>query len=594
MEVLDSDPLWLVPPDENRLAAVPERRIIGPCVIMHRKIIRTNEMCEGAINVLLSAPMGAVAQLEHREGIKFHFFIPRVIEELQQQTEQAPPAGGEDEEAGPPPPSGDPPLLSTVLVPVCNGAADVVDLLQENAAEPDVVDYRGVVALALYLVTRDDSSGALRRAVESILAKNNLRVDGPGKRGDGDGKRGPAGAPDRKALKRSIEAMNGTTHHAMEAACAFHTRPSPPGGRGATEDWSLCLQTPLDLTVMLAALCPGFSPPPRDAPHEAHLDAFVRALTGTAGNNHHPSFYGLHEHAQLPLRTMALSDMGFGVAGPGLCALEVAGRGQAWDFRRRQSVKSTRLPLLRAPSLDPERAAEERSRETFLSENPPMFDNNREGALGRLKLHASRFISSHEYDLTLLARERSIVARADAANPRSLGKPELQHVVPRRSVAPWPTPMSDSDDEPEDDERSKMWRATSPGCWDLRHAYDTALGPIKVMFLLCFNVCPMYSGKKKQQERTGTAKTYPSMRLLKMHTLRAPASDGRLVPVAAALLVQKYEAKKPLRLEADCDGHVVVPSSFVDVSGSSRTPSVLLARTDAALDGESGPVWPSR
>ena len=202
-----------------------------------------NELDEGAFDVFTNPPSdNPQAALRHRENVKHMYFVIRLIEELRKTPPQAPAPAPAQATAGSDSQEGDSdervelqvaPLENVVLVPICETEREAIDVMRANAAEPEINNYVGVVAFAVYLVTRDDATPALAAALRSIVSRNQFNIGGEappppaGGRGRGRGlvpNRSAVNPQRRELLRQSVEAMNGSADHDMERTCVFHHR----------------------------------------------------------------------------------------------------------------------------------------------------------------------------------------------------------------------------------------------------------------------------------------------------------------------------------------------------------------------------------
>ena len=394
--------------NSGRATSAPWSRVAGP-FFLAMSAYRTNEHNDGSFDVHSAPPGETGRDVELREYIKLQAVLFRLVQIMSRVPEAAQPAAApaprrddleEEAEAEPEAPQAQEPqaprpaLVNMYVVPVCGDRDDVMPLLRANAADPAVVDYRGVHGFAWYLETREDAAHALVDAIEILIAENKQRTSAAPQRPRGRGGGAPAGAAppsngpgaaSRARLRDSVEAMNGPApHHDLGRNCMFHTRRGP--GVTDSEDWSLTVRGVDDLAFLVSTLTRGWEP----ANRRPTLDDVAAVFCLRGASNWRPAFFRLPPRAALPLRLGDNCDFGMGA---GLAALRVLP--SAVDFNSRGRAKVTRFPLLREHSSNPALARGERVRFAFIKENPPMLNaTTEEGVIRRLKLHAARTLAA--------------------------------------------------------------------------------------------------------------------------------------------------------------------------------------------------------
>ena len=560
--------------NSGRATSTPWSRVAGP-FFLAMSAYRTNEHNDGSFDVHSAPPGETGRDVELREYIKLQAVLFRLVQIMSRVPEAAQPAAApaqrrddleEEAEAEPEAPQAQEPqaprpaLVNMYVVPVCGDRDDVMPLLRANAADPAVVDYRGVHGFAWYLETREDAAHALVDAIEILIAENKQRTSAAPLRPRGRGGGAPAGAAppsngpgaaSRARLRDSVEAMNGPApHHDLGRNCMFHTRRGP--GVTDSEDWSLTVRGVDDLAFLVSTLTRGWEP----ANRRPTLDDVAAVFCLRGASNWRPAFFRLPPRAALPLRLGDNCDFGMGA---GLAALRVLP--SAVDFNSRGRAKVTRFPLLREHSSNPALARGERVRFAFIKENPPMLNaTTEEGVIRRLKLHAARTLAAGCWDLTMLAPAgTSVVYPNHGADEPQLEAPVLPEGQPEGGA-------------PGLDGEVGWWQLVGdqPGNWELRRQYDCAGGPTSV----------------------GPTRDRPHrLRLTGCLTLRC----GDEV-VGAHLRVEGYGRAEQKTLPFNEAGEAVMgPGIMVDPrvnerAGRKRPASVVLAHVNA----NPGPVWPGR
>ena len=161
--------------NDGRATTAPWSRVAGPFFVA-MNAYRTNEYNDGAFEIHSAPPGETGCDVELREYIKMQAVLARLVGILSR-TPEAPAvvegapqrqrqqrddvedsepdeAEPEPQPEGAAPPADRPQLVNLYVVPVCGDRDDVMPLLCANAADPAVVDYRGIHGFAWYLVTR--------------------------------------------------------------------------------------------------------------------------------------------------------------------------------------------------------------------------------------------------------------------------------------------------------------------------------------------------------------------------------------------------------------------------------------------------------
>ena len=447
----------------------PWCKLAGP-IVLPLSIYRTSERGDGMLDMFRDAPRDTRARVEQREAVKLQFLLFEMARRLAAPPPPRPPAekgegedGGEatDDEAAADPAA---PLEGVFVIPVYKDADELDEMLMANAANPDVVDYSGVHAMAWYLSFRGEAHDAVVEVLSAILARNKLAygTGPPPKRQAAPSK---LVEQNRIIYRSNVDAMNGPNPSHTIEKCMF--RLERGGEHGMTSDWSLTFRDADDLAFMLETVCDGWRRPPAGVRIEDIAEVFTRPVAAANnGSSTLPAFYRLPPTAQLALRSNNANVTFGGSVTKAALWLPVSELPNMHTYGRVVS-----FPMLRMPAADPDLAAAECSRCAWLINDQTVRRGmNAEGMFERLKLHTTRTLEGRCWDLSLLAQAGTEVARQNFADGQ-------------RAVLAPPTLVPgdpDGEDGEEDGDGHGWWRpyrGNDRAGWELRAPYDTAKGP---------------------------------------------------------------------------------------------------------------------
>ena len=291
----------------------PWCKIAGP-IVLPLSIYRTNERGDGMLDMFRDAPKDTRARVEQREAVKLQFLLFEMARRLASPPAPKPPAekgfgapAGVDDEAGadatddeaPAVPVA--PLEGAFIIPVYRDADDLDEMLTANAANPDVVDYSGVHAMAWYLSCRGEAHEAIVEVLAAILARNKLMY-GTGPPSKKQAVPSKLVEQNRITYKSNVDAMNGPNPSHVIEKCMF--RLERGGERGMTSDWSLTFRDTDDLAFMLETVCVGWRRPPGGVRVEDIAEVFTRSVAAAHnGSNALPSLGGASSRSFILIMT---------------------------------------------------------------------------------------------------------------------------------------------------------------------------------------------------------------------------------------------------------------------------------------------------
>ena len=338
MQSLKAEPLWLSPED-NKVAPWEN---IAQFYVDPKAFARLDELGFGGIDDWLDAPADDTQCKLWRAHITQLFLILQLVADLsakppakKRKAKKPPPDALSDEEEQDAQSveeeqeeeDGEAPLQDVIIVPVYAKESNAVASLRQNAAEPGVVNYTGVVGFMFHIILRGPARVEVKACIDKVLNTNRLMVrrDGGGSGRGGRGRSG--GGSGNAALLAAVDAFH-DQGDLKGNVCFF---PDRRGKDNITMDWHRALRNAEDvLNVIVRPIykCNLIDGNPRK------VELIAKAFTTLTGGNEAPEYFGLGLRAHAPFRGDDRDSITFGAPGPGLVALRV--EPATLDFRVRR------------------------------------------------------------------------------------------------------------------------------------------------------------------------------------------------------------------------------------------------------------------
>ena len=335
MQSLKAEPLWLSPED-NKVAPWEN---IAQFYVDLKAFARLDELGFGGIDDWLDAPADDTQCKLWRAHITQLFLILQLVADLsakppakKRKAKKPPPDALSDEEEqdaqsveeDQEEEDGEAPLQDVIIVPVYAKESDAVASLRQNAAEPGVVNYTGVVGFMFHLILRERAQEKVEACIDKVLNTNRLMM----RRDSGRGGRGrSSGGIGNAKLLAAVDAFH-DQGDLKGNGCFFPDRRPDI----TSMNWHCALRNAEDVSNVIVR--PIYKCNLIDNNPRKKVELIAKAFTTLTNGNGAPGYFGLGLRAHAPFRGDDGDSITFGAPGPGLVALRV--EPATLDFRVRR------------------------------------------------------------------------------------------------------------------------------------------------------------------------------------------------------------------------------------------------------------------